>query len=274
MHQALRGAQATGSTRTPNQSAGSAGLWAGATGARTRPGRSRPVIARAKGAAWPRVNEAAASRAHPLPGPRYPETAVRDAGARPQRCGAKRAVSLPARLRALLWALLPLLIGLGLARPVAAQTRLKGIAGGALVGSQVVLLAESGFTVPRWAYLAGGGAGLVGGGVAGYFLSRGDSERPAVYLLGAGVTLIVPTVLAVVSALRREYPDKQRLDAARSAPRAARSWVALHPRAAPTLGLQWLPPSLTVAPLFGAQEPTWRTGAQGTQAQLTLRGRF
>lgn len=173
------------------------------------------------------------------------------------------------------WALLALLAGLVAPRPGAAQTRLKGALGGALVGTQVVWLAESGFGVgARWAYLVGGGVGLVGGGAGGYFLSRDDAERPPVFLLGAGVTLIVPTVLAVVSALQQAPPDRRRLDRT-IAQLGERPNSKGQPSTGATPRVVWLPPSVAVGPLFDAQEQARGARRGGTQVRVSLlRGRF
>ena len=58
----------------------------------------------------------------------------------------------------------------------------KGIAGGALLGAEAVMLVEAAFKVKKkWAYAVGGGVGAIGGGVGGYFVEQnGDAKLPHV----------------------------------------------------------------------------------------------
>ncbi|MGC4066886.1 MAG: hypothetical protein QM784_20065 [Polyangiaceae bacterium] len=85
----------------------------------------------------------------------------------------------------------------------------KGIVGGTLLGAEVVLLTEAAFDVsPDWLYYVGGGAGAIGGGIAGYYLegSGGLSAKGNMYLLAAGMLLAIPTTVAVLSATAYEQP--------------------------------------------------------------------
>ena len=83
----------------------------------------------------------------------------------------------------------------------------KGIVGGALLGGEVVMLAEAAFKVkPWWAYAVGGVAGGVAGGVGGYFAEQNGSAKLSMYLLTGGMALAIPTTVAVLSATRYEPP--------------------------------------------------------------------
>lgn len=75
----------------------------------------------------------------------------------------------------------------------------KGIAGGALLGAEAVMLTEAAVGVrPAWAYIVGGGVGAIGGGVGGYFVEGSSVELPFYMLLG-GMALALPTTVAVLS---------------------------------------------------------------------------
>jgi hypothetical protein len=84
----------------------------------------------------------------------------------------------------------------------------KGIAGGALVGSQAVLITEAALGVQRrWLYLLGGAVGGLGGGWAGYHIGGSSSPKPASFLLAGGIALVIPTLIGVVSATQFQPPD-------------------------------------------------------------------
>ena len=106
-----------------------------------------------------------------------------------------------------------LALSLAIAVPTAAQAQEitatgKGIVGGTLLGAEVVTLTEAAIGVePAWAYAVGGLGGGALGGVGGYFLEQSDSTgRPSMYLLAAGMTLVIPTTVAVLSATAYEPP--------------------------------------------------------------------
>jgi hypothetical protein len=83
----------------------------------------------------------------------------------------------------------------------------KGIVGGALLGAEAVMLTEAAIGVkPRWAYLVGGGAGAIAGGVGGYFMEDNFSAKTNMFLLSAGMVLAIPTAVAVLSATQYEPP--------------------------------------------------------------------
>jgi|SRR5580692_5208772 hypothetical protein len=80
----------------------------------------------------------------------------------------------------------------------------KGIAGGALLGAEVVTITESLFHArPGWAYALGGGLGAAGGGVGGYFVEQASSNGDvAVALLAGGMALIIPALVLSLNATR------------------------------------------------------------------------
>jgi hypothetical protein len=71
-----------------------------------------------------------------------------------------------------------------------------GIAGGALVGAEIVLLTETALGVrPTWAYVVGGVVGAAGGGYAGYVIEQRAAPGATLYLYAAGVALLIPTIV-------------------------------------------------------------------------------
>jgi hypothetical protein len=87
----------------------------------------------------------------------------------------------------------------------------KGIVGGAMLGAEVVMLAESAFRLrPTWMYLTGAGAGALAGGYLGYQLSDGSSNKPPAFLLAGGIALIIPTIMGVLTATQYAPPDSRR----------------------------------------------------------------
>ncbi|PIE06262.1 MAG: hypothetical protein CSA75_00440 [Sorangium cellulosum] len=84
----------------------------------------------------------------------------------------------------------------------------KGITGGALLGGELVMAVEAAFGVQNtWAYVGGGVAGAVAGGVGGYFIEDSSDSQPAYYMLAGGVALLIPTTVAVLQATSYEAPD-------------------------------------------------------------------
>jgi hypothetical protein len=67
---------------------------------------------------------------------------------------------------------------------------------------------EAAFKVKSpWAYVGGGVAGAAAGGVGGYFIEQSvDSARVPMLMLAAGLTLAIPTTVAVLSASAYEPP--------------------------------------------------------------------
>ena len=100
-----------------------------------------------------------------------------------------------------------LLASTGLAHAQEASSTGKGVAGGALLGGELVMAIEAAFKVQSpWAYIGGGVAGAVAGGVGGYFIERDSTARYPMLMLAAGLTFAIPTTVAVLSATAYEPP--------------------------------------------------------------------
>lgn len=83
----------------------------------------------------------------------------------------------------------------------------KGTVGGGLLGAELVLAVEAAAGVKSpWLYLAGGVVGAAGGAVGGYFIEKDSSPRVSMLLLAGGLTLAIPTTVAVLSATAYEPP--------------------------------------------------------------------
>src|SRR5436190_17232993 len=84
----------------------------------------------------------------------------------------------------------------------------KGIAGGTLLGAEVVMIPLGIAGVDKWwAYLLGGGLGAAGGAVGGYFVetkvksSDGQAvAEPSLHMLAGGLALVIPTVVLTLNA--------------------------------------------------------------------------
>jgi hypothetical protein len=91
----------------------------------------------------------------------------------------------------------------------------KGTIGGALLGGELVLAIEAAADVQSpWAYIGGGLAGAAAGGVGGYFVEQNASPRVSMLMLAAGLTLAIPTTVAVLSATAYEPPADYLVDQA------------------------------------------------------------
>jgi hypothetical protein len=84
----------------------------------------------------------------------------------------------------------------------------KAIVGCGLLGAELVLSVEAVAGVKNpWLYVAGGVVGAAGGAAGGYVLEQNDvSARTSMILLAAGLTLAIPTTVAVLSASAYEPP--------------------------------------------------------------------
>ena len=84
----------------------------------------------------------------------------------------------------------------------------KAMVGCGLLGAEAVLLVEAAVGVQDpWWYVGGGIVGAGGGVVGGYFLEQeGVSPRTSMLLLAGGLTLAIPTTVAVLSATAYEPP--------------------------------------------------------------------
>jgi hypothetical protein len=80
----------------------------------------------------------------------------------------------------------------------------KGIAGGALLGGEVVTITEAIIGVRvGWAYLVGGLAGAAAGGVGGYFVEHNTSNgQVPMYMLAGGLALVIPAIVLSLDATR------------------------------------------------------------------------
>jgi MFS family permease len=85
----------------------------------------------------------------------------------------------------------------------------KGITGGALLGGEVVTITESLAGVHAgWAYVLGGGLGLVGGGIGGYFVEQSSSNGLGdAYMLAGGLGLVIPAIVLTLNATRYRPSD-------------------------------------------------------------------
>lgn len=84
----------------------------------------------------------------------------------------------------------------------------KAMVGCGLLGAETVMLVEAAAGVQNpWWYVGGGIVGAGGGVVGGYFLEQEDiSPRTSMLLLAGGLTLAIPTTVAVLSATAYEPP--------------------------------------------------------------------
>ena len=102
----------------------------------------------------------------------------------------------------------------GVAQAQQASPNGKGIVGGALLGAELVMDVEAAFKVKSpWAYFGGGLAGAAAGGVGGYFVEQNvDTAQVPMLMLAAGITLAIPTTVAVLSASAYEPPATYVID--------------------------------------------------------------
>ncbi len=138
----------------------------------------------------------------------------------------------------------------------------KGIVGGALLGAETVVLAESliGIRSP-WAHAAGAVAGAIGGGVGGYYIETSSSDgRIPLSLLAGGLVLAIPTI--VVSLNATSYSAS---DAPAESPPPAPAVIGLR-------GGHWSPgvPVPEISNVFAPSELKQFGMQQRTQVQLPL----
>lgn len=164
----------------------------------------------------------------------------------------------------------------------------KGIAGGALLGAELVVGLEAVAGVQQqWAYGAGILVGAAAGGVGGYFIEQSADRKVPLYMLAGGVALAIPAAIVALNATAYRPPadyqedtgpkDEPPADAPKRAaegPRArtvrleARAYVpaptlqaARRPAAIPTSVLQVQPegvrvgvPAIELRPVYTAVE--------------------
>ena len=158
------------------------------------------------------------------------------------------------------WRLLPFVVPLFVsfhahAQSVEPTVGGKGLVGCALLGGEAVLLTEAALKVrPGWAYYLGGGAGLVGGGIAGHFLEDSLSSKSAMYLLSAGMLLAIPTAVAALNATSYDTPLEYTQDAAPMDDGSADATAVIPPTALPTMPPANTTPAVDTPPVSGNTE--------------------
>lgn len=80
----------------------------------------------------------------------------------------------------------------------------KGIAGGAMLGGEVVTMVESIVGVRAgWAYAVGALVGAGAGGFGGHLIENGSSDGKApVYMLAGGMALLIPAIVLTLNGTR------------------------------------------------------------------------
>lgn len=95
----------------------------------------------------------------------------------------------------------------------------KGIAGLAIVGGSVTATTMGLIGVEkRWAYLVFPPIVAVGGGIGGYFMEQSAPAEVSAYVLGAGMALIIPTVIISLNATVYKVPDEYPNDPSKKTP--------------------------------------------------------
>ena len=138
----------------------------------------------------------------------------------------------------------------------------KGIVGGALLGAETIVIAESliGVRSP-WAHAVGAVVGAIGGGFGGHYVESSVSDgRIPLSMLAGGLVLAIPTI--VVSLNATSYSAS---DARPDSPSPAAAVVGLR-------GGRWSPgvPVPEVSNVFAAAELKQYGMQQRTQVQLPL----
>jgi hypothetical protein len=84
----------------------------------------------------------------------------------------------------------------------------KGIAGLAIIGGSATAMTMGIVGVEaRWAYLVFPPLVAVGGGIGGYFMESAAPVEASSYILGAGMALIIPTIIVSLNATVYKVPD-------------------------------------------------------------------
>jgi hypothetical protein len=141
----------------------------------------------------------------------------------------------------------------------------KGIAGGALLGGELVMSVEAAFGVDRpWAYAVGGIVGAAGGGVAGHFIEAGasDAHIPS-YMLAGGVAFLIPSFILALNATAYQPPVDYDQDAGTpgaepvAEPPSPSTPPATPPGGSPSVPPATTPPAVTPPPSskLGPQAP-------------------
>ena len=171
----------------------------------------------------------------------------------------------------------------------------KGIAGGALLGGEVVCITMGAAGVQRaWPYLVFCPLGAVAGGIGGYFVEKTPTAEPSLYMLAGGIGLLIPTLVVTLNATAYRPPESDRQEPvnnepAQEAPRPTGQRGHRGPATArleaPRLTMPHIPtsivdvyqgkialgaPAIGVHPLYSSRE-MWQFGvAQGTEVRFPL----
>ncbi len=129
----------------------------------------------------------------------------------------------------------------------------KGIAGGALLGAELVVGVEAIAGVQQqWAYGAGLLVGAAAGGVGGYFIEQSADRKVPLYMLAGGVALAIPAAIVALNATAYRPPaDYQEDTGPKDEPPAdAPKRASEGPRAAPIhlASRTYVPPPTLQAP--------------------------
>ena len=156
----------------------------------------------------------------------------------------------------------------------------KGIAGGILLGAEVVMIPIAiGGVEDAWPYPVFGALGAAGGAVGGYFVEQTGVAEPAVYMLAGGLALVIPTLVTVLNATvygrgdDGEQPDSDEtttITTTTSARRVPLALVGIGAR-----GARPGVPAVELHPLYSDTEIAQYGVAQGTEVRVpVLSGSF
>lgn len=170
----------------------------------------------------------------------------------------------------------------------------KGIAGGALLGAEIVMIPIAIAGVDAWwPYLVFGAVGAGGGAVGGWAVEKATKPdgpaEPALYMLAGGMALVVPTIVAVLNATAydpTEEEDEQGDEPGTDIPTEAEGSVevgARYPGGAPVpmaiVGVDaWSErpavgmgiPAVSVQPRFSPNEVAAYGVEQGTEVSIPV----
>jgi hypothetical protein len=97
----------------------------------------------------------------------------------------------------------------------------KGIAGLAIIGGSATAMTMGIVGVEkRWAYLVFPPIVAVGAGIGGYFMEQSAPVEVSTYLLGAGMALVIPTIIVSLNATVYRVPDEYPNDPSKKTPAA------------------------------------------------------
>jgi len=97
----------------------------------------------------------------------------------------------------------------------------KGIAGLAIIGGSATAITMGLVGVEkRWAYLFFPPLVAVGAGIGGYFMEQSAPVEVSTYLLGAGMALVIPTIIVSLNATVYKAPEEYPNDPSKKTPAA------------------------------------------------------